>query len=298
MFSPRTTSIVALVGVSLGYGLLSVAARLLGTSFGIFTQVYVRIFIALIFTYCIFRRDLRWHKLKSLSLSSWLVLLLMGVVGYGLMVYSITKGALNTTLLNVSVIYSTVPLFVYLLGLIFLRRPWRYLILGLLLVSVWGVGVLSSGQLLPSLSRFGVGDYWVLLSALFEGIWYLGIRLIENKLNSREITFITQAIASVVIFVLAITQGESLPTLSSFMSWSVAIGLTIGVFMNVISPLVTIYAFKYLDEVFASQLFLSENIFALVVGYLFYGEMVGFVSLLGAGVVISSVYVMNKLQTT
>ena len=108
----------------------------------------------------------------------------------------------------------------------------------------------------------------------------------------------TQAIASVVIFVLAITQGESFPTLSSFMSWPVVIGLAIGVFMNVISPLVTIWAFKYLDEVFASQLFLSENIFALIVGYLFYGEMVGFVSLLGAGVVVSSVYVMNKLQTT
>jgi len=184
MFSPRTTSIIALISVSLGYGLLSVAARLLGTSFGVFTQVYVRIFIALIFTYIIFRRDLRWHKLKALPLGSWIVLIMMGVIGYGLMVYSITKGALSTTLLNVSVIYSTVPLFVYLLGLIFLKRPWRYLILGLLLVSVWGVGVLSSGQLWPSLSRFGVGDYWVLLAAFFEGIWYLGIRLIEKQLNS------------------------------------------------------------------------------------------------------------------
>lgn len=86
---------------------------------------------------------------------------MMGIVGYGLMVYAITRGALLTTLLNVSVLFSTVPIFVYLLGVIFLKRRWRYLILGLLFLSIWGVGVLSSGQIIPSLSGFGVGDWWV-----------------------------------------------------------------------------------------------------------------------------------------
>ncbi len=298
MFSGKTNSILGLISVSLGYGSLSVAARWLDGSFGIFTQVYVRIFLAMVVMFIIFPRDIRWHKIKSLNLRDWLILLLMGVVGYGLMVYAITRGALLTTLLNVSVLFSTVPIFVYLLGVIFLKRQWRYLILGLLLLSIWGVGVLSSGQIIPSLSGFGVGDWWVLASALFEAIWYLGIKLLKNKLNSREITVIAQAIASVIIFILAIKLGEPLPTISSFLSWQVVLGLLIGIIMNVLAPLITMYAFKHLDEVFATQLFLSENIFALLVGYFFYGEMISPISLLGAGIVVASVYIMNKIQQT
>jgi len=254
--------------------------------------------MAMVVTIAIFPKSIRWRKIAALSFRDWLILLMMGVVGYGFMVYAITKGALITSLLNVSVLFSTVPIFVYLLGVIFLRRELRYLILILLSISIWGIGVLSSGQLLPSLSHFGVGDWWVLLSALFEAIWYLGIRLMENKLNSREMTVIAQLIATITLFILAIKSGESFPVLSNFYSWQVLLGLLVGVVMNVLAPLVTIYAFKHLDEVFATQLFLSENIFALFVGYFFYGETIGFISLLGAGVVVASVYTMNKYQST
>lgn len=249
-------------------------------------------------TILIFYRDIRWNKIKSLNLKDWSTLCLMGIVGYGLMIIAITKGALITSLLNVSVLFSTVPIFVYLLGVIFLKRQWRYIILGLLLVSIWGVGVLSSGEFIPVLSRFGIGDWWVIAAAFFEAIWYVGIKLLDKKLNSREITIIAQGIASITIFVLALYAGEPLPNLSNFLSWQVSLGMLIGVVMNVLAPLLTIYAFKHLDEVFATQLFLSENIFALFVGYFFYGETIGLIPLFGAGVVIASVYTMNKLQTS
>ena len=157
--------------------------------------------------------------------------------------------------------------------------------------------MLVSGRFFPSLNHFGVGDTWVIISALFEAIWYLGIRLLAGKLNSREITLIAQAIASAVVFALAMAYGEALPTFADFATWQVSLGLFLGGAINVIAPLLTIFAFKYLDEVFATQLFLSENIFSLIVGYFFYGEMIGLVSVLGAGVVVACVYSLNKLQT-
>lgn len=298
MISGRSLAIFGLVSISLGYGLLNVAARWLNTSFELYTQVYLRIFLAMVATILIFYKDIRWDKIKSLSLKDWSTLMLMGIVGYGLMIIAITKGALLTSLLNVSVLFSTVPIFVYLLGVIFLKRQWRYIILGLLLVSIWGVGVLSSGQLVPVLSQFGIGDWWVIIAAFFEAIWYLGIKLLEKKLNSREITTIAQGIASLTIFALALYVGEPLPNPADLLSWQASIGLLIGIIMNVLAPLLTIYAFKHLDEVFATQLFLSENIFALFVGYFFYGEMLGLISLFGAGVVVASVYAMNKLQAS
>lgn len=296
LFPKRSLAIIALLTVSLGYGLLNVATRWLNLTLEPFTQVYLRIFIAMIATLVLFYKDIRWSFLAKLGLKEWATLTMMGVVGYGLMVYAITIGALNTSLLNVSVLFSTVPIFVFLLGVLFLRRKWDYLTIFILMTSIWGVGVLVSGRLIPSLDHFGRGDIWVIISALFEAIWYLGIRLLAGKLNSREITLIAQAIASVVVFALAMSLGEPLPTLADFASWQVSIGLFLGGAINVIAPMLTIYAFKYLDDVFATQLFLSENIFSLVVGYFFYGEMIGLISLFGAGVVVASVYVLNKIQ--
>lgn len=296
--SNRSLAITALLSVSLGYGLLNVATRLLNLTLEPFTQVYLRIFVAMIATLIIFYKDIRWSVLSKLGIKEWSTLVMMGVVGYGLMVYAITIGALNTSLLNVSVLFSTVPIFVFLLGVIFLKRQWDYLTLAVLGTSIWGVGMLISGRLIPTLDHFGHGDVWVIVSALFEAIWYLGIRILAGKLNSREITFVAQAIASVVVFVLAMSYGEPLPTLADFASWHVSLGLFLGGAINVIAPLLTIYAFKYLDEVFATQLFLSENVFSLAVGYFFYGEMIGFISLLGAGVVVASVYTLNKIQET
>ena len=296
MTSSKTLPIITLVTVSLGYGLLSVGSRWMNQAFDVFAQVYLRIVLALVFMLAFYFRDIRWRRLLTLSTQDWLILLLMGTAGYGLMIYAIVQGALLTPLLNVSVIFSTVPIFVYLLGITFLHRHARLQILLLLFVSIYGVGVLSSGQFLPSLAHFGIGDLWVLASAFFEAIWYLGIRIIGNKINSRETTIIAQAIAVLTIFPLALASGESLPTLTDFSSGYVVLGLIIGIVMNVFAPLATIYAFKHLDEVFATQLFLSENIFALLVGWFFYGERVGLISLFGAGVVIASVYWMNQIQ--
>lgn len=292
----RTISILALIGVSCGYGSLNIAARWLGDAFGVYTQVYLRIFLAMIFTLVLFPKDFRWSKIKTLTLSDWLILLVMGTVGYGFMVYTITRGALTTSLLNVAVIFSTVPVFVYLLGITFLRKPWKVNTVLILLISIWGVGVLSSGRLIPNITSFGVGDLYVLAASFFEAIWFIGIRLIGNKLNSREITVIAQGIATIPLFAIAMSQGEALPTLNALSNLTVIAGLAIGVLMNIAAPLITIFAFKHLDEVLATQLFLTENIFALIVGYYLYNEVPTMVSLIGAILVIGSVYLNNRLQ--
>lgn len=298
MSSSRTLSILTLIGVSLGYGLLNVGSRWLAPVFGTFTQVYFRILLAMILVVTIYFRSIRWSKLLDLPLRDWLILILMGTAGYGFMVYAIVRGALQTSLLNVSVIFSTVPIFVYFLGVIFLRRPFRLMVLGLLLLSTWGVGILSGGSLRPTLSSFGVGDWWVLLATFFEAIWYLGMCLMGNRLKSPEVTFLAQAIAVLTILPLAFVNHEGFPPPPSLLSLTVILGLIIGVGMNVIAPLATMFAFRHLDEVFATQLFLTENIFALFIGWFFYQEVRTPIQLLGAGIVVGSVYLMNKIQSS
>ncbi len=298
MINSKTLPILTLVGVSLGYGLLNVGSRWLAVVFGTFTQVYFRILLAMILVVIIYFRSIRWSKLAHLPLRDWLIVILMGTAGYGFMVYAIVHGALQTSLLNVSVIFSTVPIFVYFLGVLFLRRPFRLAILGLLILSTWGVGTLSSGQLLPSLSSFGVGDWWVLLSTFFEAIWYLGMRLLDNRLRSPEVTFLAQAIAVLTILPLALISREGFPSPPSLLSLPIILGLVIGVGMNIVAPLGTMFAFRHLDEVFATQLFLTENVFSLLIGWFFYHEILSPTQLFGATIVVGSVYLMNKMQTS
>jgi len=298
MSSSTTLPILTLVGVSLGYGLLNVGSRWLAPVFGTFTQVYFRIFLAMILVIAIYFRSIRWSKLLQISLRDWLIILLMGTAGYGFMVYSIVRGALLTSLLNVSVIFSTVPIFVYFLSVIFLRRPFRLLVLGILILSTWGVGILSSGHLIPTLSSFGAGDWWVLLSTFFEAIWYLGMRLLGDRFKSPEVTFLAQAIAILTILPLALFNHEGFPPLPDLLLPTVILGLIIGVGMNIIAPLATMFAFRHLDEVFATQLFLTENIFSLFIGSFFYHEARTPIQLLGACIVIGSVYLMNKTQAS
>jgi len=296
MFSQRSLAIIAMFFVSLGYVFMNVASRWMNLALPPMTQVYLRIFGALFLIGFFFRKDISLHKIFTLKPKDWVALTLMGVFGYGLMIYAITQGALLTTLLSVSVLYSTVPFWVYLFGIILFHRPWRWDVIGLITLSIWGVGLLAGRSWLPLPANFGLGERYVLISAIFEAVWFIGIKFIEGKLNSRELTLISLAIAGLTCLTISLFMGESF-SLSAFSNWRVVAGLIFGTLSNIWVPFLTVFAFKYLDEVFATQLFLFENIFTFVIGRVFYGEKVGLLALAGATAVISSVYLMNKRQT-
>jgi drug/metabolite transporter (DMT)-like permease len=298
MFSKRALAIVVGITMSFLYGLMSVFSRWLNLGFGPITQVYLRVFGAAILGSLVFSRQINWRKFMTLSLGEWLMLLLMGVGGYGLMVFAITKGALLTSLLNVSVVFSTVPFFVYFLGLIFFHKQLNWKIIILLIISVWGVGILASGRLVPNLSQFGIGDWWVLLSTLMEAIWFIGIKVLGNKLNGRELGASAQFIAGTSLLIVSLLIGEAAPSLPSLAIPLVLVGLLGGILVNIVTPIMSVFMFKNLDEVFATQLLLFENVFSLFIGWMFYHEVRSPMQLLGATAVVLSVYLMNKLQTT
>lgn len=296
--SKRTLAIIVGITMSLLYGLMSVFSRWLNLGFDPITQVYLRVFGAAVLGSIVFSRQINWKKFTTLSLGEWLMLLLMGVGGYGLMVFAITQGALLTSLLNVSVVFSTVPFFVYFLGLIFFHKQLDWKIVALLLISVWGVGILASGRLIPNLSQFGIGDWWVLLSTLMEAVWFIGLKVLGNKLNGRELGASAQFIAGTTLLAVSFLVREASPSLSSLTIPLVVVGLVAGILVNIVTPIMSVFMFNNLDEVFATQLLLFENVFSLFIGWMFYHETRSPIQLLGAGAVILAVYLMNKIQTT
>lgn len=74
------------------------------------------------------------------------------------------------------------------------------------------------------------------------------------------------------------------------------LGLVLGSSLNIVCTFFENFAVKHLDSVFASQILLTENIFAFILGYLLYREQVTFQEFVGATIIIASVYGVNKLD--
>lgn len=112
-FSLKQKAIAALCVVAFSYALLSVSVRLLSTGFGPFTQVYLRIGLGCLLTAIIFYKKIRFAKLLKISPRDWFFLFIMGSIGYGWSVDFVTLGTLHTKLLDVAVIASTTPFFIF-----------------------------------------------------------------------------------------------------------------------------------------------------------------------------------------
>ncbi len=296
-FSLRTKVIAALVSVSAGYALLSVAVRLLDGAFEPLTQVYVRVTIGFLIAVVLFSKQLRWKKIKTIPTKDLIGLGLMGTIGYAVSVYCITLGAINTSLVNVSVIYSTLPFFVALNGFVFLRQKISKKLIFFLILSFIGVLIVATKSLIPVLNQFGFGDFMMLLAAL-TGSWYpLGRKMLSNHLNNSEVSVIVMGIAALTAFCLAMVRGEVLD-LSQILHPSIIIGLAIGAGFNILATFFENFAFQHIHPVIGSQILLTENLFALVFGFLLYQEMISLPQIIGAVLIMISVYFSNTLSSS
>src|SRR5436305_1693079 len=94
----KQKAILALCIVAFCYTLLNVSVRLMSTGFGPFTQVYLRIALGFILTWLFFYKEVQPSKFLKINKKDWLLLILIGTLGYGLAVDFITLGVLQTKL--------------------------------------------------------------------------------------------------------------------------------------------------------------------------------------------------------
>lgn len=292
-FSPRSLSIGALVVVAGAYSLLSVGSRLLSQGFQPMTQVWLRIAIATIILIAIFWKKLRWNRVLSMPLQDTIVLLIMGTVGYSIAVYFVTLGAIHAKLVNVAVIFASVPFFSYLYAFFFLRKSFNGKLIALLLLSLIGIAFVATKSFIPQLETFGKGEWFTLLATATMATFFVGRKLLSDHLNTSEITITAMTIAAVSGLLIALLRGETV-SITAFSNLSVLLGLAIGVGMNVLVNPIEIYAFKHLDAVVGSQILLLETVFSLLLGYLLYREFITLPEIVGGAIVIGSVYVANR----
>lgn len=292
--TPRSLSIGFLIIVAASYTLLSVASRLLAGGFPPMTQVYMRIALATLALLVIFRKKIRWATIRTMPYRDAVILLTMGTIGYSIAVYFITLGALNAKLVNVAIIFASVPFFSYLYAFIFLKKPFDLKLTGLLTLSLIGISFVAAKSFVPRITEFGIGEWFTLIATATMAWFFVGRKMLSYHLNTHEITVTVMAIAATSGVILALLRGETF-SWSAFADPQVLVGLAIGGLMNALINPIEIYAFKHLDAVFGSQILLLENVFALILGYLLYAEVITLPETIGGLIVVGSVYIANKL---
>ncbi len=279
--------------VALCFTLLNISVRIINAGFGPFTQVYLRIALGLLLTIGLFYKKIDFKKFGKISRKDWILLVLMGTLGYGLAVDFVTLGVLHTKLLNVAVMSSTTPLFVFLFTILVLRKAFKLNLLLFLLITIYGVFVLATKSLIPSLSQFNSGDFFVLLYAAGIGIYVLGRKFLSNKLNNTEIAVVVLFFAFICSVITAFFIGESLPV-SGFLNSIALYGLLVSGFIIVLVTKLQNFGFQKLNAVVATQLLLVSNLFSLILGYLLYGESISYVEFFGAWLVVIGVWLYSR----
>jgi drug/metabolite transporter (DMT)-like permease len=292
-FSVKERAIISLCIVAFSYSLLNVSIRLLNSGFGPFSQVYLRICLGLILTIILFFREISLSKIKKISSKDWFILFLMGTIGYGVAVDFATLGVLHTNLLNVAVIGSTTPFFIFLFSVIFLQKSFSKSLLFFLLLSFYGICVLATNSLLPVLNHFASGDFYILLFAMGIGVYILGRKFLSSHLNNSEIAVIVMFFAFISSLIIAIGKGEALH-LAGFENPTALLGLFLGGTLNLVATKLENFGFHNLSAVTGSQIMLLENIFSPLLGFILYSETISLVEFVGAVVVLTGVWFYIK----
>lgn len=289
----RNLALLALVITAACFPVFGIVARLVDVGFEPLTQVYLRIGLGLILALLFFQNNMRWGLIGRSVKKDWKAILLMGVVGYSISTYFTTLGALNTKLVNVTVVGTFVPFFVYLYSLLVFRQRVNFKILALILLSVLGIATVATNSFPPSISSFGKGEFFVLLYA--AAAWYvIGRKQITTDLNNSEITILAMLVAFVSTVIVAIVSKETF-IWQNFLGRGVVLGLATGGALNVVVIFLQNFAYRHLEGVLASQILLISTIFSLSYGYLIYRETVTIVEIGGSLLVILSVFVNNIL---
>lgn len=285
----KKKAVIGLCIVALSFVLLNIGVRFMNEGFQPFTQVYLRTGGAALLALLLFHKKIQFSKFKKIAKKDWLLITLMGTVGYGIAVSFITLGALNTTLLNVSLIGSTIPFFALLYLMIITRKSLKLSLFLFLIISFLGVYLITTKSISPINTDVGIGELYAFLFAAGTGVFIVSRKYISKSISNVEITVLMSGIAFLSSLIIAIAAGEKLE-MKGFTEPLALLGLAMGIVLNVVATQLQNFSFEHINPVAGSQLLLLQNIFAPILGFILYSETVLPIEFLGAALILIGVF--------
>ncbi len=293
-FKNKTEHEKGTIAVVLGaviYGMLPLVPRYLSTSFDIFQQVYLRLFVAFLLLLIIFRKSISLQKIIKLPVKDkgWIFLraFLYYFLGVGLYTYAV----LITKISNVAFI-AAIPM-TALFGFFLLRE--RITLSKALLVALSAVGVfIISVKEFGGALNFGIGEIAALFSSFFVSLGLVTRKWQKSSLNDQEIALIMLLSASIQFFIASIIFGEGLP----MSGWSngIIFVLFLGGLMNAFLSFFMNYGLARVKAVFASNIISLDAVFATVFAFILFRELPNSKELFGGVLIIVSALLLHRFD--
>lgn len=190
-----------------------------------------------------------------------------------------------TTVANATLLTNFAPVFVTLgAWVLFRERPTVVFALGLTL-ALLGAALLMGASLHVD-PRHLVGDLYGLGSAFFYGAYQLTIKRVRRGTGTLKVILASTTVSAVALLVLAILTEPRLVPLT-LVGWGMVVAL--AVVSQSLGQGFIVYGLAHLPSGFSSVTLLVQPIVAALLAWLFLGEVLGPVALLGAFVVLAGI---------
>ena len=284
--------VLAIVLLTVCYGILPLIPRYLSTSFELFQQVYLRLAAGFLMSFFIFRKQIDIPKVVKLPVKEWGFVALRAFVYYFLGVILYTQALLLTKISNVAFI-GAIPM-TAILGFVILKEKFSSKKALLVLLSVLGV-VSISVQDFSNLLSFGRGEMIALLSTLFISLGFISRKWQTKAINDKEVATLMLFFATLFVFGGSLIKGEGLPMQGWYLG--IILALLLGGLLNAGVSFLMNYGFARLDAVLASNLIALDPVFASFFAFLVFKELPIPKEVVGGIVIIISAIMMDRLET-
>jgi len=141
---------------------------------------------------------------------------------------------------------------------------------------------------------WGPGEILALLSTIFVSLSIVFRRFQSKLLTNIEITQIILFFALLFLLIASIGAGESI--LTNNWNWPVFLMVLLTGLANVAMIFFTNYGFEHVKNSMASNILTLEMVFAVMIGFMIYREVLSVKDILGGALILFSVIQMNKLE--
>lgn len=165
--------------------------------------------------------------------------------------------------------------------------------------AILSIGVTLLGSVLIALSDSGsgaglYGDVLALLAAVAVAVYTLIGRVVREKLSTTVYTYMVYTACAAVLVVTCLTQGHGLFDYG----WSaVIVGLLLAVCSTILGHSIFSWCLKYFSPSFVSASKLCEPVVAAVLAGFLFGELPGWLQILGGILILGGVLWYSRLET-
>jgi drug/metabolite transporter (DMT)-like permease len=267
----------------------NVVAKYIHTEIQPLYLAYYRWLVALLVLLPFCLKD--FYKEKDLIIKNFPILLIIASLGVSIHNTLVYYASHHTTSINMSIILSLFPIFVFIFSRLLLKTPLTLKHFFSILLSFTGtVIIVSKGHILNAIegSFHNFGDYLILMAAINWGLYSVCIKLKPNELSAKSL------FSNVVLGVMVLSPFYFYQTLTAnvqtvFSFEIILILLFLGIVVSVIGIACYNFGTFHLGPNMMSLIFYVAPIFNILLAVIFLNEQLEYYHLIGIAFIFTGI---------